>query len=344
MSLFLTKDIADALCTVITLGFMQNNSKAVSGNQKTEFQYSDSDPAKIQAHKDLADSIKAKLGCEIAITQAASQSEMPCIVAKTESIWNISMAQKQVITDFWGYITRIASQAKEKNTAPFGAYIGVMSTISTLNIIGPSALEPYDRKYRIDSDGVAKNYENARFQAAAAVGILDKITPLPDNVKIVYDKAYYSEQPVPIKPEQLFHSYHGMIRAMVAKYPPIKDDVYLEIALGVNTSKVSSCIPCSIFMSANDMPATSTHLGRGDNWSIPSSSSSTTAGLLRQNWVNAVNCHYKKGLDLCKDQFPKIKVMKTALSGYTSVIPDVFLEALTFEAPFLERMQRTLGI
>jgi hypothetical protein len=249
---------------------------------------------------------------------------------------------KDVVEDFWGSITKLAIPAQNIDTAPFGAYIGVMSTISTLHVIGPSALELYDRKYRIDLDGVAENYKNARDQEAIASEILNAKSLLSSKVKIEYDKKRYAlPPPDSIGPNQLFHSYHGMIRAMVEKYPPNKETVYLEIALGVNTSKVSSCIPCSMFMSANDMAATSTHLGRGDNWSIPSS---CNARSLRQKWAAAINCHYENGLALCKDQFPKINAMKTALSGYTSVLPDIFLEALTFEAPFLDRMKKTFGI
>jgi hypothetical protein len=94
-------------------------------------------------------------------------------------------------------------------------------------------------------------------------------------------------------------------------------------------------------MSANDRAATSTHLGRGDNWSIPSGA----ADCLQKKWATAVECHYKNGLALCGSQFPKIVDMDKAInkefSGSTSSIPKVFLEALTFEDSFIDRMNNT---
>lgn len=38
-------------------------------------------------------------------------------------------------------------------------------------------------------------------------------------------------------------------------------EMCVEFALSSGTSKIGSCIPCSIFMEASGMPATATHWG-----------------------------------------------------------------------------------
>ncbi|KIC62715.1 hypothetical protein [Chryseobacterium taiwanense] len=79
---------------------------------------------------------------------------------------------------------------------------------------------------------------------------------------------------------------HGMIQAVydveMHKYihPGKASGVPYEIAIGkvtlnikgkeevYETTKLGSCFACSVFMEANGYPASSTHLGRGDSWSI----------------------------------------------------------------------------
>jgi hypothetical protein len=121
-----------------------------------------------------------------------------------------------------------------------------------------------------------------------------------------------------------------------------KSKFIFEIALGENTTKVSSCFPCSTFMAANDIPASSTHLGRGDNWNIP-----TDAYEMRKNWEKQINLWYStaKGLLQAKSNAKTNNLLAMMANNHREQnVPAIFLEALTFERPFTERIKNTLEI
>lgn len=64
---------------------------------------------------------------------------------------------------------------------------------------------------------------------------------------------------------------HGMIQAIydVAWRRSGHEQVTpFEIAVGAKTTKLASCLPCSLFMEATGFPASSTHLGRGESWCV----------------------------------------------------------------------------
>jgi hypothetical protein len=363
---FLTKEIADALCTVITLGFIENNDTESQGQrrEKTSFQYwcegcyeSKGDTFKQNEHRskcidyknhnsfvsfinDFIPRFKVALAEDkFEVSLAENKSKMPCIMAKIKKVWNLEMAQDAI--NFWNCIADINSRASA--APPRGAYIGGIATVPRVDIIGSTNLSSYEPKYRIVTPDIEKNYEAAFEEIDKAVKVFKNYKPKEViDVHISKKEECCTLPPASIGGDLLFSSYHGMIRAMV-EFHSVADPniVHFEIALGANTNKVSSCIPCSIFMSANDMAATSTHFGRGDNWGIPKPSGTETC--LEKKWRAAVINHYTAGSELCKEGFEKINQMKTTLKGKNEEIPAIFLEALTFEGPFLEKMANTLG-
>lgn len=144
----------------------------------------------------------------------------------------------------------------------------------------------------------------------------------------------------------LFKSYHGMIKAMTTFMPDFKrtENFFFEIALTSDTSKVSSCFPCSTFMYANNNLPTSTHLGRGDNWSIPDG-----AVYLKRPWEEKIIEWYENGRKIMGDKNQKsegVKMWEEFMNQFSidhQQIPDVFLESLTFERSFTERINNTLN-
>lgn len=60
---------------------------------------------------------------------------------------------------------------------------------------------------------------------------------------------------------------HGMIQA-IYDVTWRKAGIPYEIAVGDATTKLASCMPCSLFMEATGFPASSSHLGRGESWCI----------------------------------------------------------------------------
>lgn len=74
-------------------------------------------------------------------------------------------------------------------------------------------------------------------------------------------------------PTTLFGYTHGLIQAIYDvllwsdQHPGSNPGTPYEIAVGRETVKLASCFACSIFMEANNFPASATHLGRGESWS-----------------------------------------------------------------------------
>ncbi|MGH3624049.1 MAG: hypothetical protein ACRDQ5_20035, partial [Sciscionella sp.] len=59
---------------------------------------------------------------------------------------------------------------------------------------------------------------------------------------------------------------HGMIQAIYESVATGPWCTPFEIAVGEHTTKMASCLPCSLFMYAAGYPPTAIHLGRGESW------------------------------------------------------------------------------
>jgi hypothetical protein len=59
---------------------------------------------------------------------------------------------------------------------------------------------------------------------------------------------------------------HGMIQAIYLSYGHGPSCRAYEIAVGSQTTKMASCVPCSLFMGASGYFPNSIHLGRGESW------------------------------------------------------------------------------
>jgi hypothetical protein len=57
-----------------------------------------------------------------------------------------------------------------------------------------------------------------------------------------------------------------MIQAIYKAYSLGPSCSPYEIAVGAVTTKLASCLPCTLFMVAQGYPPTSIHLGRGESW------------------------------------------------------------------------------
>jgi hypothetical protein len=368
---FLNKKIADALCTVITLGFAREME--ING-QPLRFEYEDQDRNLNQAqnnarardaedHRLLRDAFTS-LGVHIDVGPSAPQVLMPYILGT-------NLPQNRLntfISDLHQWADQIMNMFNAANAQnpPRGAYIGVQFFVDANGniqrgriannfdagpfIYGSSALSLHQPVYRriIDDerDAIGIAYYNARMSTNNAVRA---VTAADLIVLSRFETDYLTGC--------IFGSDHGMIRAMVNSVMPPPgqgiDRVFAEIALGDNTKKVSSCIPCAIFMQSFGYPASSIHLGRGDNWRIPDE---PTTEILH-NWTDSIVICYLRGLevfnpavrlgvdDTTLDNAAAMIIASNAnvnVNNVTTEIPNLFLEALTFEDSFIERIKRTL--
>jgi hypothetical protein len=329
MDKFLNQSLADALCATIFVG--------ASTKDITEFQYSD------LGEKTDYISVKNFLqdqGVSIAVSQSVSKSDLAYIVAKTPKVATLDAAY-QFTDEYSKYLAVIEQKANLLSSPPYGAYIGGMSTTSKLFMVGPSALEQYSSVYRTEVDAsISDAYKNGVVNTNNAINAVkeaQKNTVITQGMSIDYTD-FSAAVTAPYIDGSLFKSYHGMIQSMIKYSTTIDTNSFIfEIALGNNTNKVSSCFPCSAFMTAQNRAATSTHLGRGDNWNIPS----TCSIQFKSDWQKKINEWYNAGkLVLTKKNPSKFDTLFKALAinGRSNNIPDIFLEALTYESKFTSKI------
>ena len=359
MAYFLTKKNADALCTAILLGFsVPNNGKKINFQYFLDSNVSDPDKkkkneAELTAHVTVK-KLFEDMGVLIDISQSTPVDDFGYIIARTSRMSNAQIAALET-AQYTNYLKKLTETVNKKNPVPKGAYIGGRSTVNQLTIVGPSRLTFYPAKYRAVDASVEQSYNLAKTSTNDAIAAIQEVQTtfkpssgytltLVDLIKPVEENYYEPANPAKPNPgpptPRLFASNHGMILAMIKYATDIDNNSFIfEMALGANTQKVSSCVPCSMFMAANERPPTSIHLGRGDNWNIPDE----YKGMMRNNWRKNVIAWYKKGKDIMIGKKLKTDIF-TALAPFNDEdIPDIFLEALTFEGSFTDKIISTLN-
>lgn len=335
----LTEHSADMLCTIIVLGYLKRHDVTV------QYPSVPDGDAKARKEADMHDTLLGRIGMlvgkKIVPSELASQQKMPCIIAKTSQTPDFRSAVA-VTDDFRRYIDSLMTHANTLAQPPRGAYIGCMSTVSSLFVVGPSDLELYEPRYRdTDPAVIGKAYENARKATNDCNECIRSSRIKPDGIAlhVVCDDVRDD-----YRAGNLFRSCHGMIRAMTEFATADQSDkVVLEIAMGRNTSKVASCLPCSMFMALNGTPATATHLGRGDNWDLPRSCNA----MQRDIWRKGITGFFDEGAKMLPDAVRNSAACKElfdlSMCHGRNEIPDIFREALTFEKSFLDRMVSSLS-
>jgi len=336
---FLTKELADALCTLIVIGY----AKKVN-NCTFQYEGGNKDPKKASKEKADYGDVKNLLqnwGVPVAVSSSVAAKDFPFVVALTKKVATADQARAALSGSYTSYLAQINNNANAKTPPPVGAYIGGMSTISKLFIVGPSKLDQYKPIYRqADDTAVKKSFEAAKLSTNNAIKAVTAVAK-PTSLEVTHADLNSLENSS-FSPGSMYKSYHGMIQAMI-NYRTTADtnSFVFEIALGENTTKVSSCFACSTYMAANGTPASSTHLGRSDNWNIPPG-----ADAYYKNWAGKIAEWYAAG----KVVGTKAKTgsnMSNLLAelgkkSREKDIHNIFLEALTFEGSFTERIITTL--
>ena len=342
----LTKELADALCTAVALGFIQsakNHRYIYEVNPEEEKEEGKSSDA--EDHMALQ-KLLGEMGIEVSFEKQESGKEQHPVIMATSKYM-----MEGVLKGINDELLKMAGELEtkiNKTTPPVqlkGAYIGGMTDLNKVEFIGPSDLYLYKPVYRKTFEGVAASYENAKKVSNIILEFLyDRLRmPIKKGMLEVQMCQARSLEPIkqPYQKDYLFGSVHGMTNAILVYHPSVdKNMACIELALGKDTCKVASCLPCSLFMWANGTPATATHLGRGDNWNFPQKSNSQPSVRL---WEKAVVEVYKTGLVYLKKKAPtRATKLEECTIGMMDKIPKLFLEALTYEDKFIDKMMRVL--
>jgi hypothetical protein len=111
----------------------------------------------------------------------------------------------------------------------------------------------------IGGDSAAKDPDAKMLNVARATNLADQIT----GEMGATDGMTFNGEPTA---DDIVAYTHGMIQAIYKGYALGPSCAPYEIAVGAVTTKLASCLPCTLFMVAQGYPPTSIHLGRGESW------------------------------------------------------------------------------
>lgn len=348
---------ADALCTAITLGFLNRDAQRP---ERSHFVY-EGDPSDHETlHRLMSNSKIVALNNLFPVLESQElKREHPFIYARQNDLADI--VEQIDIDDFLklfvGDLERICNDYLGNVR---GAYIGGVANREQLKLLFPSLLYQYDIPNYVDQG--EPNYTNdvTTFYHSfedATEKLLDMFSNLIENQTgdeaILFGstveklKEIVNDMPQNINPGRLFASVHGLVTSMTKDAPgTLPDGNYnVELALSEGTNKVGSCMPCSIFATSQGAPASYTHLGRGDYWNLPKDCATD----VRNAWEDFVAICYSEGIQLIRDYLSEEwrgffgELDAELENNNTAYIGKVFLSALTFPGSFVTKMIKTLG-
>lgn len=237
------------------------------------------------------------------------------------------------------------------NTPLTGAYIGGVyyPNNDLLVFAGPSKIVIKDRiheligieeKYINDSYIKNKNLSDAiisnlQFIYGKAAATLECKRPqIILNAELEHYKPGSTQS---LDTTKIFGSVHGLVHAIIKYnvYKSTDNSIACEFAYGKDTTKVGSCIPCSIFASSCQAPVNYTHLGRGDNWNFPNDGVSS----YRKEWNEYIYQCYDTGNKLLQEYSKKHNITRYTIMDD---IGEVFLHSLMYEGKFIDKISSVL--
>lgn len=349
----ITKEISDVVCTAITLGHIVQFKHTNNKNIQIVCESEDDE----KAHNTLKDTLLT-YGCNIDVCKIMPKERKELLItAKDRTYTSESL---KIYTEDINRILQKYNQMinKEKGSAIlYGAYIGGKYNVvdKVLQLLCPSQLIIKPKNYELD--GITYNQLQTKYGEniktindiiSALNSVKEKdITLKLDEIKIVDNEAKITDK-------DIFGSVHGLINAIIhynIYNSTDKDSIACELACSDDTTKVGSCVPCSIFASSNKTPANYTHFGRGDYWNLPQKSEGYNAlGMKRGEWETYVIECFKTGIDIVNTMADKhneniktaINTINTICNVNTDKIPELFLHSLMFEGKFIEKINRVI--
>lgn len=252
----------------------------------------------------------------------------------------------------------------------YGAYIGgtYNADNSILRLLGPSKIIIKNNEFILNGISFENLKNEYKIYSELSNFIMNNLTDAKNDAviaikrkygnQIIIDNYFKEKKLIPENTElndgELFGSIHGLINAIIYyRIEANSRDVACEFAFSNDTTKVGSCVPCSIFASSNNTPANFTHFGRGDYWNLPQSTKEYNGlDIKRSAWEEYVRECFQIGIDIVNTIANKHdkKVKDTIGTVYNnkkaimSNIPEIFLHSLMYAGSFLGKMDRIIKI
>ena len=260
---------------------------------------------------------------------------------------------------------KAATTAQGEDQKLYGAYIGGIYKVDNeiLNLLGPSKIITKKCIFNLDSTILnSLNSEYSTYRELSSFIMSNLRDAKSKNCKNIANKNIQIDNnycdTIKLVPENdvlnngdVFGSVHGLVNAIIYyQLGQSSRDVVCEFAFSNDTTKVGSCVPCSIFASSNKTPANYTHFGRGDYWNLPQKSEGYNAlGMKRKAWEEYVRECFQIGIDIVNTMADKHNEnIKTAINTICNVntdkIPELFLHSLMYAGSFLGKMDRIIKI
>lgn len=349
----ITKEISDVVCTAITLGHIVQFKHTNNKNIQIVCESEDDE----KAHNTLKDTLST-YGCNIDVCKIMPKERKELLITAKDRTYT-SESLKKYTEDINRILQKYNQMINEvKGSAIlYGAYIGGKYNVvdEVLQLLCPSQLIIKPKNYELD--GITYNQLQTKYDEniktindtiSALNSVKEKVIKLKlDEIKIVDNEAKITDK-------DIFGSVHGLINAIIhynIYNSTDKDSIACEFACSDDTTKVGSCVPCSIFASSNKTPANFTHFGRGDYWNLPQKSEGYNAlGMKRKAWETYVIECFKTGIDIVNKMSGKhneniktaINTINTICNVNTDKIPELFLHSLMFEGKFIEKINRVI--
>jgi len=265
--------------------------------------------------------------------------------SKAEALWNklkeasLKPQDKSVAFEELQYIGRGAYTGFIE-TPNNGDPIGPMSTVRmvvpppTTPIIGSKPpVVPHARwlPAEVSDLWVARTKEN---KERLTWGLILPQKKLPNGTKAIDTEkadAFTNELnqklgmkyvPPTVNATQIVTYTHGMIQAIYRAKNMGPTCRPFEIAVGTQTTKLASCLPCTLFMYATGYPPSSIHLGSGESWAPLSAPYDPTGKTPPPGEADAIrdlnNMWYEKCLAWLKEGVAILKATSSVKDGTTA--------------------------
>lgn len=331
-----------------------------------------------QQHLRIKDKLKT-IGCEIMLNKVdPDKRDILLITGSSNSIscdnlveYNKELShQLSFINQKVNEYKKATTTAQGKEQKLYGAYIGgtYNADNSILRLLGPSKIIIKNNKFILNGISFENLKNEYKIYSELSNFIMNNLTDAKNDAviaikrkygnQIIIDDYFKEKKLIPENTElndgELFGSVHGLINAIIYyRIEANSRDVACEFAFSNDTTKVGSCVPCSIFASSNGTPANFTHFGRGDYWNLPQSSKEYNGlDMKRKAWEEYVQECFQIGIDIVNtiankhdkkvnDAIGTVYNNKKAIMGN---IPEIFLHSLMYAGSFLGKMDRIIKI